>query len=696
MAVKIENINVKDLGPIENFSEELGIFNLIYSPNEKGKTFLTEFIIRSLFKNIKRWSYVREGGNGKIWLSGLDKHPIEFSPSSKKKIESFWENDGIGLPPSIVNLLVAKGAEATIDDTEEGISKRIIKEILSGINILDKIDRDDNISKTVKKAEFNNGQIIIDQRSEGKEYKNLKDELNNIEQLFEDIESKYSKRITETYKINEKAQKKQLEELGKAKRHDAYLISGKIEELNHELNKYPEEDLNQLSNNINLYKSVKGTYDKLNNQFNIAYKKCKHFNWLQSALNNYKELSASYFMTPKKVFLIISGISAIAAIISILFNQQIPGIILFLNTIFFIGIYIKKLYHASKYQGNKVELDKIKTEFKNRIVKELTDIATIETVLKEQEDAYKESVLLKNQLEEKDREIQNLHTSIQQIFFNTVEKEIDKSQWDEILIDLKKKRKNLVDQIIQKDKRLDKLDVDETDYLQEDIGIRYSKEVYENLETELIEIKIKIEDKEKQLKQLKYNICRLTKDDISITLEELIENLRQKRQEKQNELKEITSKIIAGITVHKIISKLREEEDTKIQEGLESKTVINPLKDLTQRYNRLTLEGDKLIVSDDFNSFDLKDLSTGAREQVMLALRIGFSSKILNQDTLFLILDDAFQHSDWEKRKILIKQLANVAQKGWQIIYLTMDDNIRDLFNKVGQKFKEEYKIFNL
>ena len=694
MAVKIENINVKDLGPIENFSEQLGIFNLIYSPNEKGKTFLTEFIIRSLFKNIKRWSYVREGGNGKIWISGLNKNPIEFSPSSKKKIENFWENDGIGLPPSIVNLLVAKGAEATIDDTEEGISKRIIKEILSGINILDKIDN--KISKTIKTAEFNIGQISINYQGEGKEYKNLKDELNNIEQLFEDIESKYSKRITETYKINEKAQKKQLEELGKAKRHDAYLISGKIEELNHELNKYPEEDLNQLSNNINLYKSVKGTYDKLNNQFNIAYEKCKHFNWLQSALNNYKELSASYFKTPKKVFLIISGISAIAAIIFILFNQQIPGIILFLNTIFFIGIYIKKFYHASKYQGKSVELDKIKTEFKNRIVKELTDIATIETVLKEQEDAYKESVLLKNQLEEKDREIQNLHTSIKQIFLNIVEKEIDKSQWNEILIDLKKKRKNLIDQIIQKDKRLDKLDVDETDYLQEDIGIRYSREEYENLETELNEIKIKIKDKEEQLKQLKYKIYNFTKDDPSITWEELIENLRQKRQEKQNELKEITSKIIAGITVHKIISKLREEEDTKIQEGLESKTVIDPLKDLTQRYNRLTLEDDKLIVSDDYNSFDLKDLSTGAREQVMLALRIGFSSKILNQDTLFLILDDAFQHSDWGKRKILIKQLANVAQKGWQIIYLTMDDNIRDLFNKVGKKFKGEYKIFNL
>ncbi|GAG72424.1 unnamed protein product, partial [marine sediment metagenome] len=61
----------------------------------------------------------------------------------------------------------------------------------------------------------------------------------------------------------------------------------------------------------------------------------------------------------------------------------------------------------------------------------------------------------------------------------------------------------------------------------------------------------------------------------------------------------------------------------------------------------------------------------------MLALRIGFSSKLLKKDTLFLILDDAFQHSDWERRETLVKRLADIAKDGWQIIYLTMDDHIK-------------------
>ena len=81
----------------------------------------------------------------------------------------------------------------------------------------------------------------------------------------------------------------------------------------------------------------------------------------------------------------------------------------------------------------------------------------------------------------------------------------------------------------------------------------------------------------------------------------------------------------------------------------------------------------------------------------MLALRIGFSSKLLKKDTLFLILDDAFQHSDWERRETLVKILADIAKNGWQIIYLTMDDHIKGLFDKVGSKFKkDEFKSLTI
>ena len=81
----------------------------------------------------------------------------------------------------------------------------------------------------------------------------------------------------------------------------------------------------------------------------------------------------------------------------------------------------------------------------------------------------------------------------------------------------------------------------------------------------------------------------------------------------------------------------------------------------------------------------------------MLGLRIGFASKLLAGEPLFLILDDAFQHSDWERREILVDKLMGLADIGWQIIYFSMDDHIKSLFTqRVEPKFKDRYRFIEL
>ena len=70
-------------------------------------------------------------------------------------------------------------------------------------------------------------------------------------------------------------------------------------------------------------------------------------------------------------------------------------------------------------------------------------------------------------------------------------------------------------------------------------------------------------------------------------------------------------------------------------------------------------------------------------EQVLLALRMGFAAKHLGQNRMFLIMDDAFQHADWQRREYLVEQAVELENSGWQILYLTMDDHIRDLFKKI-------------
>jgi hypothetical protein len=69
----------------------------------------------------------------------------------------------------------------------------------------------------------------------------------------------------------------------------------------------------------------------------------------------------------------------------------------------------------------------------------------------------------------------------------------------------------------------------------------------------------------------------------------------------------------------------------------------------------------------------------------------------LGNQSLFLVLGDAFQHADWNSRERLLDEVIRLGVKGWQILYLTMDDQIRDLFQDRGMKeFNKEFQFHNL
>lgn len=709
MGIKIDKISVKELGPIKSFTGRFGIFNLIYSVNEKGKTFLTEFIIRSLFKNISRWKHLRKGGKGKITISGLEKQAVDFSPAYPKKLEDWWAVGEKGLPVSMAKLLIVKGGEAGIEDGE-GINKSFIKEVLSGINILDKIDSDTNISKTIKKAEIDGSRISIANTGEGKQYLAKKSELENIDKLFEEIESEYTQGIIKTCRIEEKMLENRLAHLDRAKRHQAYLLSEKIKELYRKLTNISDDELSSTETDLFRYRDKKESYRQQEERYKTALKESKDLEWLESALSYYRDLFSKTIKRPGKFLLAICYILAAAgtaAVVLFFLNQRffnIPQNIFLFSAFFFFPasivsflVYIRRLQSFSKQARQSNELGKIREEFKERTGRKLSDIALLESTLNSQRQLRSRSNAIEEQIGILGSELKELRFSISRKITSFTGKEAGEQGWNPTVEHLKKNNRDLKDRIDREKDELRKLGVPETGFLSEDTETKYSRQEYEEIQSKLLRIREEIESREDKIEKLKYRLCQKTGDEPSIGWEDLIENLRGKRQEIQNELREVSASIVAGFSVHKIISKLRMQEDAKILEGLESGSVLGPLKDITKRYSRLTLDDGRLIVSDQYDDFNIRELSTGAAEQVMLALRIGFTSKLLGEDTLFLILDDAFQHSDWQKRKILIDKLAEISQKGWQIIYLTMDDHIKELFDKTGRTFKEDkYGSFTL
>lgn len=703
MAIKIEKINVKNLGPIRDFSTNLGLFNLIFSKNECGKTFLTEFIIRSLFKNTKRWQF-RENGSGMVTVSGLKPSAegaqvlTEFSPGTAKKLEDYWEKEETGLPLSMVKLLVSKGGEAAIEGSGEGVGKSLIKEIFSGISLLDKIDSDNNISRTVKGAQFEDGNINISAAGEGKVHRQLKSETVKINGLFSEIESQYTMGLLQAHKAEQEQLKDHSEKLHKAKCYEAFTISEKINQLkNGGLQQNNEEELSSILRDINLYESRISEYEGKAAQIEEFNERCQNYEWLQKAQQLYEKFSTAAVKRPNIIIAVLSGIFVLAAILFSLFNIAAGTIAALAVAASLIAFYIIRAAGLSKNAGLQNELENLKKEFKNRTGIELTNAATLNLESDRQKEFYDKSKLLKDQLQDLKIKIRELKRAISQSFYNLTQKQVPEPQWHSAISSIKEEERAVRNEIDVLRVKLSDLAVREIEYLAENPGIKFSYDESEKLESALSDIGRRIGEIESNISSLKYGICIETNDDQSIGWEQLMENLRKKRFEKQKELELCEALIIAGIIVHSEVTSLRQEEDRKITEGLQSDVVIAPLAEVTGKYKRLFMDGERLMVSDDYRNFCLADLSTGAREQVMLALRIGFASKVLKQDTLFLILDDAFQHSDWDKRKILVNKLADIAAGGWQIIYFSMDNHIRELFDSAGSKFKKgEYKCIEL
>jgi len=136
---------------------------------------------------------------------------------------------------------------------------------------------------------------------------------------------------------------------------------------------------------------------------------------------------------------------------------------------------------------------------------------------------------------------------------------------------------------------------------------------------------------------------------------------------------------------------------TEQKVALASPVISQPLQHITQQYDRVVPEEDRLVVSGPYGDYPLGDLSAGAREQVLPSLRLGCAARLMGQESLFLVLDDAFQHADWNRRSRLVDEMVRLAEAKWQILYLSMDDHIRDLFVERGKRaFGREFSFTDL
>ena len=234
-------------------------------------------------------------------------------------------------------------------------------------------------------------------------------------------------------------------------------------------------------------------------------------------------------------------------------------------------------------------------------------------------------------------------------------------------------------------------------FLEQPTNFEWNKSQYEKLKESKREKEESKREKEQELSNLKTKVCATLKSQEE-NWEDLIPILRETLQEKEDAYIDKTADIISKIKIHSIIQEFREKENERIEEGLQRKEVRDALFSITGRYNKIRKEKEEglIVINNQDEEFAISKLSTGAKDQVFLALRTGFAKLSLQSQSAFLILDDAFQHSDWERRKNLVFQIVELTKLGWQIFYFTMDNHLKILFQTECEKLGDSFKLIEL
>ena len=105
---------------------------------------------------------------------------------------------------------------------------------------------------------------------------------------------------------------------------------------------------------------------------------------------------------------------------------------------------------------------------------------------------------------------------------------------------------------------------------------------------------------------------------------------------------------------------------------------------VTERYTRVQIKKHDFLATDrSGHVYNVNDLSSGSRDQLLFCFRIAALKRLYEQGS-FLVLDDAFIFADWNRRIRLVELLRRYMEEGNQVIYFTSDDHTRDILTERG------------
>ncbi|GMA53197.1 hypothetical protein GCM10025857_45540 [Alicyclobacillus contaminans] len=103
-----------------------------------------------------------------------------------------------------------------------------------------------------------------------------------------------------------------------------------------------------------------------------------------------------------------------------------------------------------------------------------------------------------------------------------------------------------------------------------------------------------------------------------------------------------------------------------------------------QRYQKVTLDGGVIHVSSQEEDFAIYELSTGTKDQLIMAIRFAYLFMQKERSVSPVIIDDGWLHYDSKRKENLAKLLSDFGEN-YQVICLSSDKEMASYYQKFNQ-----------
>jgi len=703
MPIRIHQIRVNRGGPLaRDFELSPARLNLIYGPNETGKTYLVEAILRLLFTQGRKagfdWKLRGWDPSGRVLVSGIGPEPVAFEKGGQKLDQILRDSRG-GLPPGLSQLLVVKAGDPMLDPrTPAGISQDFLKNHLSGEGLIDTIEG--RISATLSNARVVDGVIEGHARGEIKNRTELLDQRKRVDDLLEKIDRSEALGVVESLTTERDELESRLKELEKARRFRAHVLLVTIQQLDLEIARLPgDAEIQALQEKLSRHSSNSGSREQKQRELADLEKGVEDCVWAENALKVYGSILGA---VPKERFartsLWVTAALAVLTLILGLYGYLLPFLISGLASLVLGAFFVRAQGKALRMAGKSSELERLRAEFKKRFGEELTDQAVLQTKVDTLKEERVKARVLEDDIRSLAYDLAGLAREIQASFEAMgADAGLGPPDWRGAHATIRGTVTERKEQLQPLERELAALSVSEADALETDPGLAWDSSLHGEVGGKLAELGKEIQEAEESLANLRSRVQQETGSTLT-SWSGLVNALHERRDKVQAEYRRLTAEILAKIALNDSLNHFRAQESERIREGLRREEIRTALSAVGGHYVGLGRdEEDRLTaVSRKNDQIPLGDLSSGALEQVFFALRVGFASMALGGEPAFLILDDAFQHSDWCRRKTLVRATQDLTDQGWQVFYFTMDDHLRELFSSVGRGDEERVCRYDL